>query len=143
MHLTNSSPILFPTDFESHSLAAFEHAQRLAAENHSKLIALHVCNMPDMPWSSLDGLTYHEALQSSLRKLESDFVGVEHIFTVADPGPEICRLARELNCGSIFMGITSKQGMDQCICGSTHEYVQQNAPCPVVTFCQQPEHICS
>ena len=142
MHVTNSSPILFPTDFESHSLAAFEHAQHLAAENHSKLIVLHVCNMPDMPWGGRDGSTYHEALQSSLRELNSDFVGLERIFTVADPGPEICRLARELNCGSIFMGVDNKQGMDQCVCGSIYEYVQQNAPCAVVTFCQQSEHIC-
>jgi nucleotide-binding universal stress UspA family protein len=132
-----NSPVLFPTDFQAHSQSAFEHAVHLAATNQAKLIALHVSNMPDMPWSTPSHPTHHEFLRDKLRQLESSRVEIEQVFAVADPGPEICRLAKKYHCGMIVMGVTIKTGIDQAVFGSVHDYVQQNATCPVVTLCQQ------
>lgn len=136
-----SKPILFPTDFDFHSEAAFSHAVHLAAENNSELILLHVCNVPDMPYSGTAGQSYHESLRARLSELDSDLVAIERMLTVADPGPEICRVAAERNCGTIFMGITNRHDSDECAC-STYEYVHQNAPCHVVTFCDLPDSFC-
>ena len=134
---TTNSPVLFPTDFQPHSLAAFEHAVHLAAANKTKLIALHVSNMPDMPWSSPSHPTHHEFLQEQLRQLESSRVEIDRIFAVADPGPEICRIAKKLRCGMIVMGVANKSGIDQVLLGSLHDYIRQHATCTVVTYCQQ------
>jgi|GEM_PF-6260648 len=135
----NNKPILFPTDFQSHSDAAFEHAKRLAAATNRRIAILHVCNMPDMPWSTCDGMTHHEELKSKLELVTSSRVSIERIFTVADPGPEICRLAHELDCEMIVMGVTNKSVPDSFLVGSVHAFVERNAPCPLVTLCQQPE----
>lgn len=134
-----SNAILFPTDLEPHSRAAFECALHLAAQEARPLIALHVCNMPDTRWDSASGKSYHETLHEALVSLESDVVDVDHIFTVADPGPEICRIARQRNCSMIVMAVCAKQGLDQSPSGGVHDYVQQFAPCTVVTYCDQRE----
>lgn len=129
---------LFPTDFSPHSDVAFEHAEKLAFAANAKLLAVHVCNMPDMPWSTQSGMTHHEDLKSRLKKIDSSRVEVEHVFTVADPGPEICRIASERNCKTIVMGVTNKSGPDQFLCGSVHEFLERNASCQLITLCQQP-----
>ena len=139
MQDTDSRPVLFPTDFQSHSDAAFEHAIHLAAANCSTLVALHVSNMPDMAGSTSKHPTHHEFLQDKLNQLQTPRVEIERLFiTVADPGPEICRLAEELGCEMIVMGVTNECGLDQLVSGSVHGHVQQHAPCTVITLCQQP-----
>ena len=135
---TTSLPVLFPTDFRSHSTTAFDFAVRLASANQSRLLVLHVCNMPDIAGSTPGHPSHHELLQRELEQLEASHVELERVFAVADPGPEICRLAKELECGMIVMGVTIKCGPDQTLGGSLHDFVQQNAACPVVTLCQQP-----
>lgn len=137
--MDNAKPILFPTDFRPHSDAAFKHAERLAAAANRPLVVLHVCNMPDMPYSTCDGMTHHEALKAKLKLIESSRVFVERVFATADPGPEICRLATELNCAMIVMGVTNKSGPDLLFCGGVHDYVEKNATRPLVTLCQQPQ----
>ena len=132
-------PILVPIDFRPHSDAAFEHAERLASEANTTLIALHVSNMPDMPWSTRCGMSFHEELRAQLALVTSSIAPVKRIFAVADAGPEICRLARELDCSMIVMGVTNKCHADELLCGSVHEYVERNAPCPLVTLRVQPE----
>ena len=140
MHEFNSQPILFPTEFDHDFEMAFEQAERLAFDNNSPLIALHVCNMPDIASSGRDVPSYHESLRNRLRTLDSNRVTIERIFTVADPGPEICRIANERKCGIIFMGVANKPCSDDG-CGSVYEYVHQFSPCAVVTFHLQPESV--
>lgn len=135
--MDNADAILFPTDFRPHSEAAFEHAERLAAAIDRPLVVLHVCNMPDMPYSTRQGMSHHEELKSKLESLTSSRVSIDHIFTVADPGPEICRVASQLNCAMIVMGVTNKSGPDVFLCGSVHDFVEKNATCTLATLCQQ------
>ena len=139
--MSESNPILFPTDFCQHSVVAFEQAKRLASARHCRLIVLHVCNMPDMAYSSCDGMTHHEELKSKLKLLTSSQVLVEHVFTVADPGPEICRLAEEFGCDLIVMGVTNKHLSEQFFCGSVHAFVEKNATVALATLCQQPQKV--
>ena len=135
--------LLFPTDFASHSQAAFVHATRLASQQDAQILALHVANIPDMRGSSLDGPSYHDELRSQLEDFTCDKVPVEHLLRVADPGPEICRIAKERGCSMIFMGVTCKSGLDQLGLGNVHDFVLHHAPCPVVSYRQQPHnHSC-
>lgn len=135
--MRDSKPILVPIDFQPHSDAAFEQAERLAAAAGKTVIVLHVCNMPDMQWSTCSGMTHHEELKSRLDLFCSSFAPVERIFSVADPGPEICRLAEELDCSLIVMGMTNKCGPDEFLCGSVHDFVEKNATCPLAILRQQ------
>ena len=137
--MKDSKPILVPVDFHAHSDAAFEQAERLAADSNESLVVLHVCNMPDMKWSTCAGMTHHEELKSKLDLFSSSFVPVERVFVVADPGPEICRVAEELDCSLIVMGMTNKLGPDEFLCGSVHDYVEKNASCPLAILRQRPD----
>ena len=137
--MSESSPILFPTDFRQHSDVAFEQAKCLASARGCRLIVLHVCNMPDMPYSTCDGMSHHEELKAKLALLSSSEVAIERVFTVADPGPEICRLANEFACDLIVMGVTNKHVSEQFLCGSVHAFVEKNATVALATLCQQQQ----
>ena len=137
--IASANPVLFPTDFQPHSDAAFEYAACFAAANASKLVVLHVCNMPDMAWDSGDEQSHHDALKQQLESICTTGVDMEHIFTVADPGPEICRVAGDLDCGMIVMGKMHKLGPDALSSGTVHGFVEKHATCPLVTLRQPLE----
>lgn len=130
--------ILFATDFGGHSQTAFEHAVHLAAERDCRLLILHVATLPDMRGSRPGIPTHHELLRDQLDAYASDVVAIDRRLCVADPGPEICRVAAEERVLLIFMGVTSKSGIDTLGLEGVHQHVVQHAKCPVVTLCQNP-----
>ena len=133
MNLSSRQRVLFPTDFQPHSQEAFPHAERLAAARNAEILVLHVCNMPDVSWSIRPSESLHTMLRRQLADIESDRVPLNRHFTVADPGPEICRVAEEFLCHTIVMGIEYKSGADRFPCGDVHSFVAKYANCPLVT----------
>ena len=122
---------LYPTDFSPASVLAFSYAERLAAQAHAVVVALHVATMPDTWGTTLDGPSHHQQLRHQLNRVTSSRVPVLHILDVGDPGPDICRRANQWECAMIVLGMPPRYGLDRLAFGSIGDYVLRNAACPV------------
>jgi len=60
-------------------------------------------------------------------------VAYETLLIAGDPVNEICRVARERDCGMIVMGTGRKGMLAEMIVGSVSHGVLKHADCPVLT----------
>ena len=134
--------ILFPTDFSAPSMAAFEHAERLAADTNAELIALHVFGLPDY-WGT--GGSDSDLDKKSLAKLQElrpkiADVNMTHVTHGGQAGAVICWMAEKRECDLIVMGTHGRTGLANVIMGSVAGYVMRHARCPVLTVRMQAEN---
>ncbi len=127
--------ILFPTDFSAASMAAFDHAQRLAADTNADLLALHVFGLPDYWGTGGTSSEVEEKSAAKLRELQPTIatVKIEHVTHGGQPGAVICWMAEHRNCDLIVMGTHGRTGLSNVIMGSVAGYVIRHARCPVLT----------
>lgn len=127
--------LLFATDFSPASVAAFEHAERLAVATGADLLAVHALGVTDFWGSGGDLAQLDEETIEKLRAIQPSLPGVhiEHLTHRGRPGEVICWLAQDRACDLIVMGTHGLTGFAHLVLGSVAEYVVRNARCPVVT----------
>lgn len=130
--------ILCPTDFSDTSTAALRYAEALAGKMDAELVIAHAFKRPatwDMEGQSEPA---SEDVREQFEAITSDlpFTRVLH---AGPPGPVICWLAQEHECGLIVMGTHGRTGLKHLLFGSTAEYVLQHARCPVLSVRDRPK----
>jgi universal stress protein A len=129
--------ILHPTDFSSVSTYALSLACSLARDHGSRLIVLHVAELPLIGPGG--GLTPppggdRAALAHKLREIQpmGNRIPVDYRLEEGDPAAEIQRVARQTQCDLIVMGSHGRTGLTRLLMGSVAEQVVRKAPCPVM-----------
>lgn len=130
--------ILHPTDFSALSQHAFHFACSLAKDHGSKLVVLHVADVPFVTAGEVlilapsDGS--REATEKQLRAIQPPDASIptEHRLEEGEPVVEILRAARETGCDLIAMGSHGHTGLAHLLLGSVAEQVVRQAPCTVV-----------
>jgi nucleotide-binding universal stress UspA family protein len=56
----------------------------------------------------------------------------EALVIEGEPGPALCRLAREAGATAIVVGSRGRGGLKRAFLGSVSDYVVRNAPCSVI-----------
>ncbi len=138
--------IILATDFSEASRDASYHAILLAQTYNAELKALHVFNprplgIPSHKPKKKDAHE-HEDLEKTrqrgkdiLNELANSFnVKADAIFTEGEAGPEIIRIATELNTDLLVVGTHGYTGWNRFSLGSVAEYVVRHAPCAVLTI---------
>jgi nucleotide-binding universal stress UspA family protein len=77
----------------------------------------------------------YEKLWNDLRQPQAADVKVplEHQLRQGDPANEILRVAQEIPCDIIVLGMHGRTGLGRLLMGSVAEQVVRRAPCPVLT----------
>ncbi len=137
--LPTRGTILHPTDYTERSCQAFELACRIAREQGSRLLVLHV---PEPIYVSSLGMAplpplpkgYRGAWESRLRLMRprDPNVRVEYRLEEGDVAAAILRVAREERSGLIVMGGRERTRLGRLLAGSVSEAAERNAPCPVL-----------
>ncbi len=129
--------ILHPTDFSALSEHAFHLACSLARDHGSRLIVLHVAELPVVGFGG--AMTPPPqgdwtALQQRLRQLQAPDmqVAVEHRLEQGNPGAEILRVAEETGCDLIVLASHGRTGLARLLMGSVADHVVRQARCPVL-----------
>jgi nucleotide-binding universal stress UspA family protein len=136
--------ILCPVDFDDNSMAALEHARRLAIDMGATILLVHV--LPILPLLSDHGIAGGdiEGPEQEARRLLTDItrrqlsrIKVEihtHISFVSEVPKSILASARELAADLIVMATHGRGGIKHLFFGSVTEAVVRNAVCPVLTL---------
>jgi nucleotide-binding universal stress UspA family protein len=131
--------ILHPTDYTERSRQAFELACRIAREQDSRLLVLHV---PEPVYVSSIGMAplpplpkgYRGAWESQLRLMRprDPNVRVEYRLEEGDVAAAILRVAREEQSDLIVMSGRERTRLGRLLAGGVTEGVERKAPCPVL-----------
>ena len=74
-------------------------------------------------------------IKDILNELADSFhVKADTIFAEGDAGPEIVRIAEELNTDLLVVGTHGYTGWNRFSLGSVAEYIVRHAPCAVLTI---------
>lgn len=124
--------ILAAVDQSAASLQAWHAARQLAERFGARLDAVH-CEPPLSP--ELDA---YPADESARRRIVEDItrkLGAGARLRVERGWPEavLPRLAKELHCDLIVLGVTRRSGLQRAIMGSVAEAVVRGSPCPVLS----------
>ncbi len=130
--MTPIATILYATDFSPLSEQAFQLACSLARDLGSRLIILHVAELPVVTASG-EVLTtplpggIREALTDQLRRIQAaDLkISIEHRLEEGNAPAEILRVARETKSDLIVMGTHGRTGVARLLMGSVAEQVAQ------------------
>jgi len=135
--------ILCPLDFEENSLAALDHACRLADDMGATLHLLHV--LPILPMVADEGMALDDkAAQAEAnrrlkeiarQRLDQRPYGLHTRVTFpSDVTRAILGVARDIDADLILMATHGRGGLRHVVLGSVAEAVVRNAPCPVLTL---------
>jgi nucleotide-binding universal stress UspA family protein len=125
--------ILHPTDFSESSKWAFHLACSLARDHGARLVALHVAP-PPVYGLVLAQATEYEELWRTLHKLvRPDLrIPLDYQLRHGHPVHEILRVARDIECDLIVMGMHGRTGLGRILMGSVTEEIVRRAPCPAL-----------
>jgi len=136
----NFQTILVPIQFnDSNSVEALRMARRLTAENHARMIVLHVIPRmvkPDLPgYGDLFPKDEGEA-RRELEKLADAYLpdgSYEVMVKSGDPAQIINSVGREIGADLIVIATHGRRGLSHLIMGSVTEKVVREASCAVLT----------
>jgi nucleotide-binding universal stress UspA family protein len=127
--------IVFATDFSAGSMHALPYALMFAQENHSKVTFLHVISIPGaLPYDTGDTL-----IEESLARMKEmipqgmDNDGPELISIFGAPGPDIVRIATEVEADLLVMGVHAGHHATSHLPWTVASHVLAHARCPVLT----------
>ncbi len=123
--------ILHPTDFSERSAHALHLACSLARERGARLVILHVMPVPLVQEKRAFG--EEMAVELDRLAIPDPTIRVERWLIEGDPATQILRIAREMSCDLIVMGMHGRTGLDRVLMGSVAEQIVRNAFCPVLT----------
>jgi nucleotide-binding universal stress UspA family protein len=131
--------ILFPTDLSRNAELAFPFACALARDLGAAMIVLHVYPPPIDHSEALarrQEPPYEEDLQDLLHQYQSPELpgGLTHRLEEGGAVEEILRVAREVPCDLIIMGLQGRHGLSRLVLGSVADEVLRRAACPVLTM---------
>jgi universal stress protein A len=133
--------ILTPVDFSESSDAGFQVAAALARDYRATLYVLHVAEPPALVPGEEELLApererLREELWQRLEQYQAPNLGrqVEYLLEVGDPATEILRVAGEIKCDLIVVGMHGYTGLKRLLMGSVAEAVVRKAACPVLTM---------
>ncbi|MBL3655921.1 universal stress protein [Fulvivirga sediminis] len=143
--------ILVPVNFSDYAAHAMDLAIEIAQKRSSKILLLHVINVPDyrgvvegVKVNFLDSVRYvtSQHLDGLVDKAKDH--GIEASYTVVAglPGAEIVKFAREKQVSLIVLGSKDYKHMDEMLGGSATERIVRYTDCPVITA-KAPIHLAS
>jgi len=130
--------ILHPTDFSACSNNASNLACALARDYGSRLVVLHVADLPVVAYGQgvvspeLD--TSLRESQKQLDQLQLTLVRAERRLELGNPADEIINVCRTVSADLIVMGTHGRSGISRLMLGSVAEQVLRQAGCPVLTL---------
>jgi nucleotide-binding universal stress UspA family protein len=141
--MLNIHTILFGTDFSPDSDYAFSLATALARDYKSRMVIVHVREVPVAPVGEFGFLPSEaedvEEAKERLYALQPDeATEVEHVLANGVAGAELLRLAEEFGCDLIVVGSHGHTGLARLLMGSVAERVVRGAHCPVLVV-KRPE----
>ncbi len=143
--------ILCPVDFSESSDHALHYARAFAEAYGSRLVLLHVVEMPFLPSYSTAGIPElyfpvdeirtqcRERMDKLVKKHSGEGFDISGHVTVGAPFIEVVRKAKEDEFDLIVLGTHGHSGLKHLLIGSVAEKVVRKAPCPVLTV-KHPEH---
>ena len=127
--------IVFATDFSEGSLHALPYALMFAQEHHSQVTFLHV-----IPFAgNLPGDAGDDMMRSGMKRLKElipEGLGEREPECVAEfgsPGPDIVRVATQLEADLLVMGVHAGHHATSHIPWTVASHVLAHARCPVLT----------
>ena len=130
--------ILVPVDLSDKCIPAIQLATSLAKCNNAKLVFCYVALPPLPP----EALYVKEDLDAVILKEHAEFkqivpsdltIEYQHEFLRGNPGPEIVKLAKQIECDLIVLATHGRTGFFRWVLGSVAEYVIRHSQCPVVS----------
>jgi predicted phosphoribosyltransferase/nucleotide-binding universal stress UspA family protein len=136
--------ILHPTDLAESSEAALHLACSLARYHGSRLVLLHVVEVPAAVYAGgvvVDSVREVNEARTRLQQIRAHTpaIMVDCRLAEGEPAEEIVRLAEDQDCDLIVLGTHGRSGLRRLVLGSVAEQVLRQAPCPVLTV-KSPEH---
>ena len=143
----NYKKILFPTDFYALSQAALPVASALANESNAVLLITHV-EEPAAVYGAMGiflAMPGHDMneVRAKLHSIQpaNSQVAYEHHLLKGEVAPALHKFAAEQNVDLILMATHGHSGLKHLLLGSTAELVVRGAPCPVLTFRPDQQHL--
>ena len=140
MQLTNiQQTVIVPFDFSEMSIQAIQKAIEMV-EDPSLIQVLHVTEYPSayeygVVWETITEDTIVQKLSESfaerMGKIE-EMPELRFEIRFGNPGREICKYAKEIDCGLIVMPSHGRSGVVRFLLGSVAERVVRCASCPVL-----------
>jgi nucleotide-binding universal stress UspA family protein len=127
--------IVFATDFSEGSMHALPYALMFARENRSKVTLLHVIAHPGtLPADTGDELVRESIARMKEMMLEGiDDATTEFMAEYGAPGPDIVRIATELEADLLVMGVHAGHHATSHLPWTVASHVLAHARCPVLT----------
>ncbi len=127
--------IVFATDFSDGSTHALPYALMFAQEDRSKVTFLHVIShVGTLPLDTGDALI-HESISRMKEFVPEGMEGdtTEFVARFGAPGPDIVRIATEMEADLIVMGVHAGRHATSHLPWTVASYVLAHARCPVLT----------
>lgn len=121
--------VLHPTDLTKASRRAFELACQIARDRGARIVVLHVAPPPS-PFSA--EVVVGNPL-AGLREIAPD-VAIDTRVEKGDPARVILRVAEEIQCDFIVMGIHGRTGPSHWLTGHVSDKVVRRAACAVLAL---------
>ncbi|UII25582.1 universal stress protein [Fulvivirga maritima] len=134
--------ILVPVNFSDYAAHAMDLAIEIAKRKNSKILLLHVINVPDyrgvvegVKINFLDSVRFvtSQHLDGLVSKAKDHGVEASHTMVAGLPGAEIVKFAREKQVSLIVLGSKDYKQMDEMLGGSATERIVRYTDCPVIT----------
>jgi len=143
--------VLCPVDFSESSDHALQYARAFSESYGSRLVMLHVIEVPHLPSYSTFGIPeiYYpvediqkqceESMDELVKKYSSEKYEISGEVVVGTAFVEIVQKAKKEDFDLIVLGTHGRSGLRHIIIGSVAEKVVRKAPCPVLSV-KHPEH---
>ena len=144
--MANTKKILYATDFSKASARALEEAVRLAKQNKTELLVLHVIEPVSYVageefasgeiYTKLEETSKREAqasLAKLMQRLKKSKVRAQSLLSRGSAPDEILKAAKSKKAGMIVLGTHGRTGLAKLFLGSVAGKVASSATCPVVT----------
>jgi len=139
--------ILVPLDGSPTAQRAFDHALKIARENHAELIPLYVVDIPLAAYEApgFDPSIVRDAMLETGEQLKRDasaamqkenVKGAARVVEIdrvgSDIADRILEEARAANCDLVVMGTHGRRGVRRLVLGSVAERFARMSCCPVL-----------